>query len=235
MIIFYSFSVLQFVQNVSLFCLPVCLFAFFFCVRVFLCFYSCFLFFSGGGGMVKLILLGHSLFIFLTQIQPTFLNITECDVGNSLNKISLRPTIPIRGGDVIVKFGTIDNFTALYNTKCEIALQPSDEHKWIDISVQAACDNTNLAFAPSAFTFTVTSTHDDLALFWGLYELPPVVVRTFQFFFFFLISGYTDFSIKVDRTSFSRVRSLVTSARVTLHTHKSRARFEKAKQHGGAV
>ena len=39
----------------------------------------------------------------------------------------------------------------------------------------------------------------------------------------------------LDRTSFSRVRSLVTSARVTLHTHKSRARFEKAKQHGGAV
>ena len=40
---------------------------------------------------------------------------------------------------------------------------------------------------------------------------------------------------KVDRTSISCKGSLVTSARVTLHTHKSHARVKKENNHGGAV
>ena len=92
------------------------------------------------------------------------------------NKIRLRPTIPIRGGTIDVKFGTKDNFGALLATNCKISIPPGDEHEWQEISIQAVCDNTNQAFAPSAFTFTVTSTSPAQALFWGLYELPPVMV-----------------------------------------------------------
>ena len=97
-------------------------------------------------------------------------------MGNSLNKIKLRPTLPIRGGQIEVKFGTKDRFTDLLMNECKIPIKPGDEHKWKDISVQAVCDNTNQPFAPSAFTFTVTSTYSGLDRFWGLYELPPVVV-----------------------------------------------------------
>ena len=92
------------------------------------------------------------------------------------NKIRLRPTIPIRGGNIEVKFGTMDNFGDLLATNCRIFIKPGDEHEWQEISVQAVCDNTNRAFAPSAFTFTVTSTSIAQAPFWGLYELPPVMV-----------------------------------------------------------
>ena len=93
------------------------------------------------------------------------------------NKIRLRPTIPIRGGNIEVTFGTRDNFleNALPND-CKITIKPGDQHEWQEISVQAVCDNTNRASAPSAFTFTVTSTSATQAPFWGLYELPPVMV-----------------------------------------------------------
>ena len=74
-----------------------------------------------------------------------------------LNKIRLRPTIPIRGGDIEVKFGNKDNAGALFATSCKISITPGEEHQWQEISVQAVCDNTNRAFAPSSFTFTVTS------------------------------------------------------------------------------
>ena len=92
------------------------------------------------------------------------------------NKIRLRATIPIRGGNIEVKFGTVDNFGYILATNCKIFIKPGDEHVWQEISVQAVCDNTNRAFAPSAFTFTVTSTSNAQASFWGLYELPPVMV-----------------------------------------------------------
>ena len=42
-------------------------------------------------------------------------------------------------------------------------------------------------------------------------------------------------NILVDRTSISCEGSLVTSARVTLHTHMSRTRVKKQNKHGGAV
>ena len=90
------------------------------------------------------------------------------------NKIRLRPTIPIRGDNIEVKFGTLDNYTALLMTKCKISIKPGDEHEWQEISVQAVCDNMNRAFALSAFTFTVTSAPK--APWWFSYELPPVMV-----------------------------------------------------------
>lgn len=93
------------------------------------------------------------------------------------NKIRLRPTIPIRGGDIEIKFGTMDNFGDLLPASCMITITPGDEPEWQDISVQAVCDNTNRAFTPSAFTFTVTSvSNEQLAPFWLFYELPPVMV-----------------------------------------------------------
>ena len=93
------------------------------------------------------------------------------------NKIRLRPTIPIRGENIEVRFGTMDNFGDLLATNCRIFIKPGDEHEWQEISVQAVCDNTNRAFAPSAFTFTVTSTTGIAQTsFWGFYELPPVMV-----------------------------------------------------------
>ena len=95
------------------------------------------------------------------------------------NKIRLRPTIPIRGGSIDVKFGTTDNFGALLATDCNISIPTGDEHEWQEISIQAVCDNTNQAFAPFAFTFTVTSTSDTQASFWGFYELPPVMVSCY--------------------------------------------------------
>lgn len=101
---------------------------------------------------------------------------------NALNKIQLRPTLPIRGGELTVKFGTfkqIKDQSSLTNT-CELNLRAGDEDRWHDVSVQAVCDNTNQPFAPSTFTFTVTHT-DGKNLFWFLYELPPVVVGHFKF------------------------------------------------------
>ena len=94
------------------------------------------------------------------------------------HKIRLRPTIPIRGGNIELKFGTKDDFGVLLAATCKIVIKPGDEHEWQEISVQAVCDNTNRAFAPSAFTFTVTSTSTSAkqADFWGFYELPPVMV-----------------------------------------------------------
>jgi len=92
------------------------------------------------------------------------------------HNIRLRPTIPIRGGNIDVTFGTKDNFGDLLLNDCKISIQPGEWHEWQEISVQAVCDNTNRAFAPSAFTFTVTSTSTAQARFWGLYELPPVMV-----------------------------------------------------------
>lgn len=100
---------------------------------------------------------------------------------NALNKIQLRPTLPIRGGELTVKFGTLTQVvqSSLTNT-CELKLRAGDEDKWHDLSVQAVCDNTNQPFAPSAFTFTVTHT-DGKNTFWTFYELPPVVVGHFKF------------------------------------------------------
>ena len=98
------------------------------------------------------------------------------------NKIRLRPTIPIRGGSIEVSFGARETFydsAALFGASCKIPIPPGDEHEWQEISVQAVCDNTNQAFAPSAFTFTVTSTSDTQAPFWGFYQLPPVMVSYF--------------------------------------------------------
>ena len=92
------------------------------------------------------------------------------------NKIRLRPTLPIRGGEIEVKFGTRNKLADVLMSNCMIPVRPGDEHEWQEISVQAVCDNTNQAFAPSAFTFTVTSTNSHLDRFWGLYELPPVMV-----------------------------------------------------------
>ena len=93
------------------------------------------------------------------------------------NKIRLRPTIPIRGGNIEVTFGTMGNYDDLLATDCKISITAGEEHDWQEISVQAVCDNTNRAFAPSAFTFTVTSiSNPQLAPFWGFYELPPVMV-----------------------------------------------------------
>lgn len=96
-----------------------------------------------------------------------------------LNKIRLRPTIPIRGGNIEVKFGTLSDDGQFVPVDCKISIAPGDEHEWHEISVQAVCDNTNRAFAPSAFTFTVTSTSPAQIPFWGLYELPPVMVSYF--------------------------------------------------------
>ena len=90
------------------------------------------------------------------------------------NKIRLRPTIPIRGGNIDVTFGTEDKFEDLVLNDCKISIQPGEWHEWQEISVQAVCDNTNRAFAPSAFTFTVTNAPQ--APWWFLYELPPVIV-----------------------------------------------------------
>lgn len=112
-------------------------------------------------------------FPLISQIQPSYLNIKECNV-NGEHQIRLRPTIPIRGGEIGVTFGTMDN--GFLASSCKISITPGDEHKWQEISVQAVCDNTNRAFAPSSFTFTVTSTTGTQTPFWGLYELPPVMV-----------------------------------------------------------
>ena len=90
------------------------------------------------------------------------------------HKIRLRPTIPIRGGNIELKFGTKDDFGVLLAATCKIVIKPGDEHEWQEISVQAVCDNMNRAFALSAFTFTVTSAPK--APWWFSYELPPVMV-----------------------------------------------------------
>ena len=96
-------------------------------------------------------------------------------MGNVHNRIRLRPTLPIRGGEVIVKIGTLTNDARL--PQCEITLKAGDEHNWTDLSVQVSCDNTNKAFAPSALTFTAFGSTGALSNFWGFYEPSPVVVR----------------------------------------------------------
>lgn len=90
-------------------------------------------------------------FPLISQIQPSYLNIKECNV-NGEHQIRLRPTIPIRGGEIGVTFGTMDN--GFLASSCKISITPGDEHKWQEISVQAVCDNTNRAFAPFSFTFS---------------------------------------------------------------------------------
>lgn len=104
----------------------------------------------------------------------------QCDVENALNKIQLRPTLPIRGGQLMVKFGTLKQVMNPLANMCELKLKPGDEDRWHDVSIQAVCDNTNQPLAPSAFTFTVTHT-DHRDTFWAFYELPPVVVGRFKF------------------------------------------------------
>ena len=99
---------------------------------------------------------------------------------NALNKIQLRPTLPIRGSKLTVKFGTREQATSPLASNCELELKPGDEDRWHDVSIQAVCDNTNQPLAPSAFTFTVTHT-DYRDTFWTFYELPPVVVGRFKF------------------------------------------------------
>lgn len=116
----------------------------------------------------------------LLQIRPPHLTVTQCDVENALNKIQLRPTLPIRGGELKVKFGTFKQVMSSLANMCELNLKPGDEDKWHDVSIQAVCDNTNQPLAPSAFTFTVTHT-DHRDTFWAFYELPPVVVGRFKF------------------------------------------------------
>lgn len=99
---------------------------------------------------------------------------------NALNKIQLRPTLPIRGSKLKVKFGTLEQATSALANNCELELKPGDEDRWHDVSIQAVCDNTNQPLAPSAFTFTVKPT-DLKDAFWAFYELPPVVVGRFKF------------------------------------------------------
>ena len=97
-------------------------------------------------------------------------------------RISLRPTLPIRGHEIELSFGAIqtqDDFMSLLSSECKITLRPGEEHKWRDISIQAVCDNTNRIQGLSAFTFAVTRTHD----FWPLgHETSPVTV-SFTFVF----------------------------------------------------
>ena len=99
---------------------------------------------------------------------------------NAFNKIQLRPTLPIRGSKLKVKFGTIEQAKSALANNCELELKPGDEDRWHDVSIQAVCDNTNQPLAPSAFTFTVKPT-DPKDVFWAFYELPPVVVGRFKF------------------------------------------------------
>lgn len=99
---------------------------------------------------------------------------------NALNKIQLRPTLPIRGSKLKVKFGTLEQATSALANNCELELKPGDENTWHDVSIQAVCDNTNQPLAPSAFTFTVKPI-DPKDAFWAFYELPPVVVGRFKF------------------------------------------------------
>lgn len=99
---------------------------------------------------------------------------------NALNKIQLRPTLPIRGSKLKVKFGTLEQATSALANNCELELKPGDEDTWHDVSIQAVCDNTNQPLAPSAFTFTVKPI-DPKDAFWAFYELPPVVVDRFKF------------------------------------------------------
>ncbi|XP_066017326.1 uromodulin [Pocillopora verrucosa] len=115
------------------------------------------------------------LFFAGIEIRPSYLNVTQCDVENAFNKIQLRPTLPIRGGELKVKFGTLKQVRSSLASKCELNLKPGDEDRWHDVSIQAVCDNTNQPLAPSAFTFTVTHT-DYRDTFWTFYELPPVVI-----------------------------------------------------------
>lgn len=99
---------------------------------------------------------------------------------NALNKIQLRPTLPIRGSKLTVKFGTREQATSPLASNCELELKPGDEDRWHDVSIQAVCDNTNQPLAPSAFTFTVKP-RGLKDTFWGFYELPPVVVSRLKF------------------------------------------------------
>lgn len=106
------------------------------------------------------------------EVHPTHLSVIECNASSD-NTIRLRPTLPIRGQDITLSFGTDDNFDALLSSKCKITLKRGEEHKWTNISIQAVCDNTNRIYGLSSFTFTVTSTHH----FWQFgHKASPVTV-----------------------------------------------------------
>lgn len=108
-----------------------------------------------------------------TQVYPTHLSALECNASSD-NRISLRPTLPIRGDrDIKVTFGTKDDLDALLASECELTLKHGEEHEWTNISIQAVCDNTNRIYGLSSFTFAVTDVHD----FWHFgHETSPVTV-----------------------------------------------------------
>ncbi|XP_022787242.1 von Willebrand factor D and EGF domain-containing protein-like [Stylophora pistillata] len=116
------------------------------------------------------------LFFAGIEIEPAELSVTQCDVGNVLHRIQLKPNLPIRQGSIKVKFGTKDFFQDVLMNTCELTLVLGDEQQWHNISVQVACDNTNEPLAPSAFTFTVADTVSVLNAFWLKYELPSVLI-----------------------------------------------------------
>ena len=113
------------------------------------------------------------IFFMISQIEPTHLDCRECDASPA-NKIKLRPTLPVRGEDITLRFGTWDDPGAFLANTCELTFKTEEESKWTDVSIQAVCDNNNQLFSPTAFTFTVSSTHS----FWGGYAPPPVTVSS---------------------------------------------------------
>ena len=97
------------------------------------------------------------------------------------HRIRLRPKLPIRGDAITLRFGILELENIQDPTlpeSCDITLQPDEEMKWTNLSIQAVCDNTNQEFSPTRFTFSVISFHD----FWFSYELPPITVSHIVFY-----------------------------------------------------